>query len=488
MKKRIVTGVLAALMLLTVMLTLSSCGNQSEDYEICETLIYSGMPPISELIMSISAGKSEDDEKGESNDEALATTGTNYLVCMCYGTPDAYDLKENLRFVFVSGDDILYDEECVTVSKWKDYDIPNNPFHGVGKRSIEGIMVITFELNAGKDGKLYIDHEEDSQGRSVLLESPVGSIADGAEVSVDGIKAGYLTEETYRDGGFEDADMTDTPVVTPGAPSYMVLDLLMTARQKNEGDQTVSCHVGFPGLFEGGITVEAAPTTNIKMVERNGVLDVCTTYSIPQEKNGQKTVRMVLRMNDPEAVDDGIHLLLAGSSSLKMMGTVYMPDLASTSRSFEAFIPAWQRDTMPTWGKVLLVVGVVLVLFFVTAIIIGLGDATEWWEWTFPVLTWLAASAAMILMFCLAPFAWWVVLITTLVFYIALTLGHVLASNIVDNNVGSCGPLVFSYLISATGSILLFLLASWVWWASMLVSVGICAVSTLIFGAIGYRM
>jgi hypothetical protein len=143
--------------------------------------------------MSISAGKSEDDEKGESNDEALATTGTNYLVCMCYGTPDAYDLKENLRFVFVSGDDILYDEECVTVSKWKDYDIPNNPFHGVGKRSIEGIMVITFELNAGKDGKLYIDHEEGTQGRPVLLESPVGSIADGAEVSVDRVNVAFTS-------------------------------------------------------------------------------------------------------------------------------------------------------------------------------------------------------------------------------------------------------------------------------------------------------
>ncbi len=488
--KRFLLSACVALLLLATLLTLCSCSGlfgQDENYEVCETMVYSGMPPISDLIKSIGTSKDEDEEReSTSNEEALKASGTSYLVCMCYGTPDANDLMDRLRFVLVSGDELLYNEACVTLGEAKDYDIPNNPFHGAGKRNIEGIMVVPFELHTGKEGTLYVDYDNGS--KETLLESPVGSVIEGAEVSVDGMQVGYLTEEAYQDGGFEDADMTKTLTATPGEPSYMVLDVTFTARQKNEGDLSANCHIGFPGLKEGGITIEAAPTTNIKMAERNGVYDVCATYSIPQEKNGEKNVRMVLRINTPEDVGEGIHLLLAGSGAVTMTGTAYVPDLMAEGISFEAFIPVWKRDTMPTWGKVLLTIGVALVLFFVMCVVVGMSSASEWWEWFMPLVSWLATTVLMILLFCLTSFAWWVVLIDIVSVYIALMLSHVLASNIVDSNVGNNAPVAISLLLCAVGSVLLLLLAPWIWWIPLLAAVGISAVSALIFGAIGYHM
>lgn len=477
------------MMLMATLLLLSSCANQSEEFEVAETLVFSGFPPITELIKSITTSKEEDEEnKGTSNTDALETTGENYLVCMCYGTPDAAELKKSLRFVLVSGGEILYDDECVSLGEAKDYDIPNNPFHGAGKRNVEGIMVVPFELLSGKSGMLYVDYADYDDGKKVLLETPVGEEAGGIKVSVNDVKIGYLNAQTYNDGGFADEDMTESMIIVPGEPSYMVLDVSIAAQQKNEGDLSMSCHVGFPGLLDGGVTVEAAPTTDIKMSTRSGILDVCTTYSVPQEKNGEKNVRVVLRINEPEAVGEGIHLLLVGNESVKMVGTVYMPDLVAESRSFESFVPAWQMDTMPTWGKVLLTIAVVVVLFFVAAIIVASTDEDEWWGWFFPVMSWIATAVAMILMFCLAPFAWWVVLITTLAFYTVLTLSYVLAAKIVGDNVGNCGPLVVGFLLSAVGSIMIFVMASWIWWASLIAIVGVCAVPALICGAIGYNM
>ena len=268
----------------------------------------------------------------------------------------------------------------------------------------------------------------------------------------------------------------------------MVLDLIFTARQKNEGNLALSCHIGFPGLGEDGITVEAAPTTDIEITEKNGILDVCTTYKIPQEKNDAKTVRMIFRMNHPEEIDAGINLVLAGNRAVTMMGTSYMPDLMAEDIFFEEFIPVWKRDNMPTWGKVLLTIGVIVVLFFIACIIVGASSATEWWETFMPVISWLATAVLMILLFCLTPFAWWVVLIDTLVMYTALTLWYVLAANIVDGNVGSCTPLAFGLLISAVGSIVLLLLMTWSWWIPLIIAVVASGLLALTFGAIGNKM
>ena len=198
MKKRILTGFLAAILLLATLLTFSSCSKQSAEFEIAETLIFSGFPPISELISSVLSGRDEDAENnGDVNSEVLETTGEYHLVCMCYGTPDAAELKKSLRFVLVSGEEIFYDAECVSVGEVKDYDIPNNPFHGVGKRNVEGIMVVTFDLIAGKEGTLYVDYADYDDGKKVLLETPVGAIAEGSEVAVDRVQIGYLTEEAF---------------------------------------------------------------------------------------------------------------------------------------------------------------------------------------------------------------------------------------------------------------------------------------------------
>ena len=130
----------------------------------------------------------------------------------------------------------------------------------------------------------------------------------------------------------------------------------------------------------------------------------------------------------------------------------------------------------------------IVVLFFVTAIIVSCTSTTEWWEWLFPVLAWIATAVVMILLFCLTPFAWWVVLIDTLAYYTLLTLSYVLAANIVGGNVGNCGWLALAFFISAIGSILILVMASWIWWVSLIAIAAACAVPAVIAGAIGYNM
>lgn len=491
--KRFLLCACALLMLLPMLLTVSSCemATQDDEYEIAECITMDALPSFTELAASLLGGKDQEEEKEQ---DCLSPSGTTHLIVMCYGTPDADHLKERLRFTLVSGEEILYDEACVQVGDVTEYDIPNNPFHGVAQRNIEGIMVVTFDLLTGKEGMLYVDYlayggeSATRAGAKTILQAPVGHNQKGQSVSVDSMKVGFLTEEAYNNGDFAEANITATPKSEMGAPTYMILDMAFSAREDNEGEFDLCCHVCFDLRTVEDVTVEAAPTNKTAKESMGDVLDVCMTYSIPPARDGQKSVRMILRVAAPNVEEAGMHLYLSGSNGMLLEGTVYIPDVLSAEDAFEAYAPAWKQDKMPTWGKILILLGFLAVWIIALCYYCAeISIAPEWWEWLLPTIAGVISSTVMALMFFAGSFAWWAVLAVSAGACVILVVATAIAAHIVDDNVGKLWPVVLSLLLSGTAFILLVTLSSLIWWAMLLVGLGITAALTLVAGAIGYH-
>ena len=419
-----------------------------------------------------------------SSKEPIDASGTSYLVFLCYGTADAEDLAERLHFVLVSGEEILYDEECVTITETENHKyISNIPLNGM--KSVDAIMVIGFKMHTGKEGQLYVDY--DKGGRKVLLRTPVGTVDDGTEVVVDDMTVGYLTEENYNDGDFEDEKITATPNFETDQPVYLVLGVDLSTKQENEGDLVLTVHINFPGLSKDGITVEAAPTIDIKMNERNGILDVCTIYKIPQEKDGVKNVRMILRINQPRAVEDGVHLLLTSNQAVSMLGTTYMPDLLTGGVSFQEFVPDWQKNTMANWRKNLIFICALIILFCATLAITVTFTENPFWKHLLLVAAWVGTVIPVIFILCLKTFAWWVILINILIIYAVMTLPAVVVARLMDGEGKGSLPTLIGILVSTLISSLVLSLMSTIWWIPLMISAGSSIVIAVICGFIGYR-
>lgn len=503
---------LMTLLLCTLLPGLAGCtesGMAKDDYGferpkdawVSDCLVLPGILPLEQLF-----GEGGDSglrsEYAMENDGKLNETGTSYLVTLCYGIPHVSELDTYVRFVLVDGETILYDEECVEVSYPLDYGIRVESFYmssapaerlEVHREEIpmQGAVVIPFKVREGLKGTLYaycslesigeIDHYYVDRVSQVDLNEGL----ETKELSVDDLQIHYLSEATYNDGEFAESDLSPTPI--DGAEGcYMVLDLAFASKKGNDGSLTLNCHLCLPDKSGTGITLIEAPTGRVDQKLENDTLKLCATYGIPKAAGEQKSVRMILRVNDRTLLD-GMEIFLAGGGGAALSGTSHVPGVAAWVNP----APAEDEETQERGGGSVpgKVVGIVLTLIALVICWIiwdELVTPVYFSDYFNMVLAAGLVMLALLLMIFMTAWPWWV--ITIIVVALLLLFGlKMIVWSIVDEG-GEPWILIFSdvALVAAVGLMAAF--TAFTWWTVLLVGAGAFVVTLIGTALIGSNL
>ena len=113
--------------------------------------------------------------------------------------------------------------------------------------------------------------------------------------SVSDLSVGYLTEEAYAHGEFNDSAITETADFAVGEPQYVVIDFRIKTKKKNDGNELIALYTSVSDGNALDVTIQDAPTGKIEVSENNAA-EICTYYTIPSKKRDERTVRVILKI------------------------------------------------------------------------------------------------------------------------------------------------------------------------------------------------
>lgn len=291
-------------------------------------------------------------ESGLVSSWALAKDGqvnlnvTCYLTYLIYGTPaegtvpDAY-----LRLSQVSGTNVLYDTECVSVGEIScignieaALDMSKPPAERLEirceEKTLQGAIVIPITLNQA--GPLYVDMwvRADGVSGSTRVDDfdevriGLGAADVSAEVSV--FSVGYLSQSAYADGNYEESAIQDAPTFENGECSYMVLDLAFVPGADNDGKHQLKALIYVPGRGKLDVKIEDAPTSTTQKTVTPGGMTLSASFAIPQTAGQEKTVRVLVRLLPISGGEIELGLFLTGDLQTGLSGYTHRALALST--------------------------------------------------------------------------------------------------------------------------------------------------------------
>ncbi len=369
MKKTFI-GLLTVLMCLVLSLALFACDSENDD-NINNGLVddgYGNLRPsecwLSDCVFSKSSpseyflkswfGNLGDagllsESALEFGNETISVNSSHYLVCLFYGNiADISDLSVYLQFMFVSGKDVLYDNDCVNVQSvdiYSDsanfdviYDMRKNASarasitlkhsaYGENELSsnvVSGCLVVKFKTVVDIYGTMYgclsVDNANASQTNhtvDIFTTTAVGTRTNAEkEIRVTDFSTGYLSEWAYNDGNFSDRYLTDEPDYENDSKCYMVLDFTFESNHNADKVEYVYLLASVPQEDVLTATIDEAPTGDIYEHVVNNTTLIFARYAVPINAGESKTVRMVLKLVSVASGASNVNVLVVSDDGI----------------------------------------------------------------------------------------------------------------------------------------------------------------------------
>ena len=266
-------------------------------------------------------------ENGIVNESAVSRNGTvnaegqsAYIVYMIYGTdclgavPDTY-----FKLTYLEDKGVSYDTKdgFFTVLAMETYgnieaelDMNKMPSERLSVKcksdTVSAAIVIPIRFNSADlksaKGSVFVDMSVSMARTTMKLDLheefyPNGNKVIGDPVAqVTALSVGYLTEKDYNKGNFSDSSISSEALLTSGTPHYMVLDLNIKSLFDNDGTESFRVMTYVSDASTVGMKIQDAPTGTFEELALNGGVRIQAYYTLPLQKNGERTVRMILKL------------------------------------------------------------------------------------------------------------------------------------------------------------------------------------------------
>lgn len=252
----------------------------------------------------------------------LSPNGQYFIVCnyrcdehvIDDGSFELKDFTRSLRFTLVLNDGVvLYDSQAVEIggaslngadSVEVNLNAPRNsrfiPSNILWYSSDDSTFAIAFAPK--QEGTLYVDFAlERAQYDNVCSSKGLDyymvgeASADVLQVAVNNVSVGYVANDKYNNGNFDDGDLTLEPDFS-GGNAYMVLDFDFNAAQNNDDNASISAVVS---VFATALkaTIAEAPTGSVEERTESGVTKMYASFKVPPQASENKPVRMLVQLS-----------------------------------------------------------------------------------------------------------------------------------------------------------------------------------------------
>ena len=147
-----------------------------------------------------------------------------------------------------------------------------------------------------------------------------GDDKDLSDVEFNTFTVGYLSEELYNDGVFDDAAISDSIAFDDENNGYMIIDFSYTLIRDIGNRHSLYLETLFPGRGVLDITIADAPTSGITETESTNGTTLSTKFTMPTTAGDKKSVRVVLRLMPLSGGDVTFMLTLKTESGIKQSG------------------------------------------------------------------------------------------------------------------------------------------------------------------------
>ncbi|MBQ8214236.1 MAG: leucine-rich repeat domain-containing protein [Clostridia bacterium] len=195
--------------------------------------------------------------------------------------------------------------------------------------AVQGVIIIPLHFANENNGTMYIDLSVSGVGEKNSIMDTEEVVQVGFDMSqpsakINEVSIGYLAQSKYNNGSYSEADITDTASFANGEACYMVLDFAIEAIRDHDGNQNIHVVSHLPQRGSMSVTIEEAPTGQIKEEIIDNITTVYAAYSVPTTVGEVKTVRMLLRLLPISGGEVELKLFLTGDETICVEGSTYI--------------------------------------------------------------------------------------------------------------------------------------------------------------------
>ncbi len=169
-----------------------------------------------------------------------------------------------------------------------------------------------------------------------------GGEQDEPHVNINSFTMGYLTEELYNEGDFEEDGITESIDLTDGKRGYMVVDFSYTVLREIEIGRHIFLETVFPGRGVIDLTIEEAPTSGVEEIDSTSGTTVKAGFTIRGAVGETNSVRVIMRLlpisggdiffelkltSDNYSHPASRHIKISGSNLISRTITTGSPDI-----------------------------------------------------------------------------------------------------------------------------------------------------------------
>ena len=290
-------------------------------------------------------------ENGIVNESAVSRNGTvntdgqsAYIVYMIYGTdcmgavPDTY-----FKLTYLEDKGVSYDGEdgILNVLAMETYgnieaelDMQKTPSERLSVKcksdTVSAAIVIPIKFNSAdlksEKGSVFVDLSVSMTRATMKLDLYEEFCLNGNKISGDPVaqvtdlSVGYLSEKDYNKGNYTDASISSEAILTSGIPHYMVLDLNVKSLFDNGEKRSFRVMTYVADASAVGMTIQDAPTGTFEELALNGGVRIQAYYTLPLQKNGERTVRMILKLTPVNTGAIAFDIFVLGESEGDVSG------------------------------------------------------------------------------------------------------------------------------------------------------------------------
>ncbi|MBO5287531.1 MAG: leucine-rich repeat domain-containing protein [Clostridia bacterium] len=174
---------------------------------------------------------------------------------------------------------------------------------------------------------------------SILLISSCSPGATYKDVIVNRFDLGFLNEEDYNGGDFDESKVVKSLTLDGDTNSYMVINISYTLEDDLGEDKSFRFYIRFENPKILDVVVEEAPTSNISEKIEDGKQIIEASFSLPEKAQESRDMRIILRLMPlREGVAGYFTNLLENDFIVRMKGHSSIHDSVQTREPYISYI------------------------------------------------------------------------------------------------------------------------------------------------------
>lgn len=249
-------------------------------------------------------------------DGKLRVNMKNYLICVLEGEAlkRGEELTANLRFTLYNGTSVKEDDECVrdvAIKYSSDFlgaqlDMYQSPeerltLQNTATEEEKGLIILEFyPTETGDlmvDFSVTADEEQSVNEIDATNQAKVGKFFQDLETVQAELKTfevGFISEEEYRNGNFNNGTIHTTPPQVGGQPFYMVVYYKLTTKDSFFNDQTFNLMTAVKG--DANLFIEEASTSKIESITTEEGYTMSASFTVGKTIGSTKEGHVIYRV------------------------------------------------------------------------------------------------------------------------------------------------------------------------------------------------